>query len=367
MSLITQVLPNLTGGGAERVAVNLGNYWASRGHDVEIVLMHPSGVFLNAVSPGVKVIDLKAERIRRAPGALQRYLLSRQPDITLAHMWPLTSAAWLAWVLARKPGKLFLCEHIGLSDHIRRDLDVKPALARAIVSLTHSRASGVIAVSLGAAADLAAFGRMPNHRVSTIHNPVADPRQAIRARESTPSDGFGGTGQRFRTRIVSVGTLKPQKNHSLLLKAFSLIAEELDASLVILGEGSERAPLEQQVEDLGLQDRVELPGFHQDPVPWLESADLFVLSSDYEGFANVIVEALACGTPVVSTDCSYGPAEILSKGKYGVLVPVGDAHHLADGMRQALLRRWNPQELKHRALDFAIPKQGDEYLKVFGL
>jgi glycosyltransferase involved in cell wall biosynthesis len=365
--LITQVLPNLTGGGAERVAVNLGNYWSSLGYDVEIALMHPSGDFLREVLPGVRIVDLKARRVRQVPWALRKHLLERRPDITVAHMWPLTSASWLAWFLAGKLGKFFACEHIGLTNHIQRDLNINLKLARSIVNVSHSRATGVIGVSEGVSQDLVKFGRISTDLVSTIYNPVADTKVLGTACAATAAVSLVGSRSRFRTSIVSVGTLKPQKNYPLLLRAFSLVAEELDASLIILGEGSERARLERLVNDLGLQDRVDLLGFQPNPHHWLESADLFVLASDYEGFANVIVEALACGTPVVSTDCPYGPAEILGNGQFGVLVRIGNVEQLACGIRQALSREWDSHELKTRAFDFAIPKQSELYLKLFGL
>ena len=150
-----------------------------------------------------------------------------------------------------------------------------------------------------------------------------------------------------------------------MLHAFAQVASELDAGLVILGEGGLRATLEQDVQDLGLQGRVVLPGFHGDPTPWYQAADLFVLSSDFEGFANVVAEALACGTPVVSTDCPYGPAEILEHGRYGELVPVGDAVALAAGMRRAVRLLWDREALQRRALDFSIPRQAKMYLEWF--
>lgn len=367
MSRITQILPNLIGGGAERVAVNLANYWAQQGHTVNFALMKPKGEFLDEVAPNIEIFDLGCDRIRQIPRNLRKYLIERQPDVILAHMWPLTSIAWLAWLLAGKPGKLFLCEHIGMSDHVERDLKIPRTLARALVATSHRGATGVIAVSEGASKDLAEFGGLSKQRVLTIHNPVAAPRMASLTGRATSQSVERATDRKFRTSIVSVGTLKPQKNHSLLLKAMALVANELDASLVILGEGAERHALERQIRELGLQDRVTLPGFQSDPRPWLESADLFVLASDYEGFANVIVEALACGVPVVSTDCRYGPAEILSNGQYGVLVPVGNAERLAEGMRKAASGRWDADTLRNRAQDFAIPKQGDVYLKAFGL
>ena len=363
--LIFQVLPDLRGGGAERVAVNLANTWVSWDHEVEFVLMEHRGEFLDAVDPSITFHSFDSMRIRQVPVRLTRYLRQRQPDVTLVHMWPLTSAAVLAWLLAGKPGKLFLCEHVGLTDHVQRDLRTPLPVVQAVLRVSHTRATGVVAVSTGAARDLAQLAGLPEQQVAVIHNPVV--AAELPALEQRPDPQLCNKlwhGQ-FRTHMVTVGALKAQKKHRLLLHAFAQVASELDAGLVILGEGGLRATLEQDVQDLGLQGRVVLPGFHGDPTPWYQAADLFVLSSDFEGFANVVAEALACGTPVVSTDCPYGPAEILEHGRYGELVPVGDAVALAAGMRRAVRLLWDREALQRRALDFSIPRQAKMYLEWF--
>jgi glycosyltransferase involved in cell wall biosynthesis len=149
------------------------------------------------------------------------------------------------------------------------------------------------------------------------------------------------------------------------LRAFARIPRSLNAKLTILGEGLLRAELEVLIHQLGLQDRVTLPGFTIDPSHWYHSADLFVLSSSWEGFGNVIVEALECGVPVVSTDCLSGPAEILANGRYGRLVPVGDATALAAAIQASLLESHDQDALRRRAQDFAVPRIADQYLAYF--
>ena len=236
---------------------------------------------------------------------------------------------------------------------------------QALLALSHFRATGVAAVSSGAAQDLAKLAGLSEQQVKVIHNPVVSPELPDISHYPDPQvrnqlwDGL------FRTHLVSVGSLKASKNYHLLLQAFAQVAQELDAGLVILGEGGMRAMLEKEVRDLGLQGRVILPGFHANPTPWYQASDLFVFSSDFEGFANVLAEALAFGTPVVSTDCPHGPAEILQYGRYGELVPIRDCDALAAGIRRALRRSWDRQALQCRALDFAIPKQSKAYLDWF--
>ena len=362
---ISVFLPSLQGGGAERAALNLANWWASNGYDVEFVLMEQRGEFLNAVSPTISIVSLDCKRFRQLPVALAAYFKHQRPDVALVFMWPLTAIAVLAWMIAGRPSRLFLSEQVGLTDHVRRDLNTPLGMVRAILRFTHRKANGVMACSRGAADDLANLAALRPETVYVIHNPVVEavpPRIDFLYNASRREKLWQG---QFHTYLVTVGTLKAQKNHRLLLQAFAQVAPELDAALVILGEGGLRAMLEQDVQDLGLQARVVMPGFHADPTPWYQSSDLFVLSSDFEGFANVVAEALACGTPVVSTDCPHGPAEILEHGRYGELVPVGDADALAAGIRRGLRRPWDREALQRRALDFSIPRQAQAYLDLF--
>jgi glycosyltransferase involved in cell wall biosynthesis len=367
MPRIVNVLPSLQGGGAERVAVNLANDWKSRGFEVDFALMAKQGEFLSSVSAGIGMHDLGAARVRDVPWRLYLCFRKKKPDITLVHMWPLTSVAVLAWLLAGRPGKLFLCEHVGLTDHVQRDLSTPLGFVKFVLRLSHRLASGVVAVSKGAAVDLAQLTGVPIENIQIIHNPVVSQQLEPRPSRAESQQRYQLWGGTFKYYLITVGTLKKQKNHQLFLESFAHVCDELDAGLVILGEGSERASLEALIMKFGLNERVRLAGFHPDPTPWLRAADLFVLSSDFEGFANVVAESLACGTPVVSTACPHGPDEILQNGKHGVLVPVGDRVALANGIREALGRSWDPAALQQRALDFSIPKKSAEYLKLFGL
>lgn len=363
--MISILLPDLKGGGAERVAINLANTWQSWGYQTEFVLMERNGPLLTTVAQSIPIFCLECTRIRQVPYALASYLRTRRPSVLLANMWPLTSAAILSWWLAGRLGKVFLCEHILLSEHVRRDLNVQPWAVKSLLRLTYPSAKGVIAVSKGVARDLVEFTGFSENMIRVIYNPVVTTELSALSSRKNNLDKVRLWGGRFQNHILSVGNLKSQKNHRMLLRAFSKVATKLDASLVILGEGDLRPNLEQDIINLGLNGRVVMPGFHLDPTAWYKAADLFVLSSDFEGFANVIPEALAWGTPALSTDCPYGPAEILESGRYGVLVPVGDADAFAAGMCSALTREWNRRELQRRALDFSIPKQAKAYLDLF--
>lgn len=362
---ISIVIPNLRAGGAEKVSVNLANYWSNSGYDVEFVLMNSDGEFLTKLLSSVSVISLKSARISCSFIPLLRYFKRCHPCVTLVHMWPLTSVTVLAWLLAGKPGKLYICEHTLLSLHARLDLKLSLTIVRLITSFTYPLANGIVAVSSGVANDLSTLTGIKEKSIQVIHNPVVTPCTARRRSKINSFSRSRLWNGEFRTCLVSVGSLKKTKNFSLLIEAFSKVSNQLDAGLVILGEGEERLDLELLVEQLNLQDRVYLPGYHNEPELWLSNADLFVLSSDLEGLPTVLIEALAFGLPIVSTNCQYGPKEILGSGRYGILVPVKNSSALANGILDSLSRAWNISELQCRASHFSIKSQSDKYLQYF--
>ncbi len=356
---IAIVLPNLCGGGAERLHLYLAREWHAKGFQVEFVLMRRSGELLEILPTDIGVVDLGVDRIRQVVLPLARYLRQTRPDIIIVAMWPLTSIAVLSWWLAGKSGRLYLSDHIQLSISCTQELKMPTWLLGQIMSATYPAASGIIAVSQGVKEDMCQLAGLPTKLVRVIYNPTAT-GVSPRREPDVIKQQLWGSG--FAYHILSVGTLKDQKDHATLIRAFALLPTSLHAKLTILGEGDLRSELEALVVQLGLQGRVAMPGFAVDPFSWFRSADLFVLSSRWEGFGNVIVEALECGVPVVSTDCPSGPAEILEYGRYGKLVPIQDPSALSAAMMQSLLDMHDRAALIGRAKDFSVPKISDEYL-----
>lgn len=357
-------LPNLRGGGAERLAIYLANDWAARGYDIECILMKREGELLPLLSPSILVISLDVNRIKRSIWPLRRHLKQARPAVLWAGMWPLTSAAVMAWLMAGRPGKIFLIDHNQLSISCVRELQVPPWWLKLVMNATYPFATGVMAVSQGVAADMARLSGFPEERIKVIYNPAAT---GVSAERAVPALREQLWGKGFAFHILTVGSFKLQKNHALLIQAFAKLSQTLRAKLTILGEGDLRPAMEQQIAELGLQGRVALPGFFQDPYPWFRSADLFVLSSDWEGLPTVLIEALECGVPIVSTECPSGPAEILEEGRYGRLVPVGDGEALAAAMLASLHETPDRAALMNRAKDFSVERIADQYLDYFGL
>ncbi|NJD06503.1 MAG: glycosyltransferase [Methylococcaceae bacterium] len=356
------VLPDLRGGGAERLHLHLASYWQQAGYRVSFALLRKTGELLDSLPAATEVEDLAAPRIRNAFLPLVALLRKRKPRITLAAMWPLTSVAALAWLAAGRPGRLFVSDHNLLSLSCVGELGVPRRLLGWSLRWSYPLASGAIAVSRAVRDDLCRLSGLPESSIRVIHNPAAlglDP--GPESAETRPQLWGGDCGR----RILAVGSLKPVKDQATLLRAFALLPASLNARLTILGEGPLRPELEALVGQLGIAGRVALPGFVADPSPWFRSADLFVLSSRWEGFGNVLVEALQCGLPVVSTDCPGGPAEILDGGRYGELVRPQDPPALAAAMGAALQRSHERAVSMVRARDFSVPTIAEQYLRVF--
>lgn len=356
---ISIILPDLGGGGAERLSVHLANDWAARGHAVEFALMRGKGALLPLLSPAITTVDLCAPRARHVVPALTRYLRAKRPDVVLAAMWPLTIAAIVAQRLAGGHGRVIVSDHAPLSRMAETQGWRKRAAARLSIALGYPLAHARVTVSSGVADDLARLGGLDRSAIAVIYNPAA------RGTLGTSHDDVDPWPPLHGARVIAVGALKPEKDHAALIRAFAVMRKRRSACLVILGEGKLRPALEGLIAELGLGDDVKLPGFALDPYPWYLRADLFVLSSQFEGFGNVLVEALECGLPVVATDCDYGPREILDRGKYGSLVPLGDTDALANAMSAALNQPRMPERQKSRAAEFSIERASLAYLNLF--
>ena len=354
---VAVILPNLAGGGAERMHLDLAREWLKGGVDVDFVLLSKDGELLDLVPEGSRVVDLEALRFRDALWPLMRYIREVRPDVVLAAMWPLTVVAALAGRLAGGGRRIVVSDHAPLSISYAGKGRGHRLFLRLSMAIGYRLAHERIAVSRGVAQDLASLSGIPKKRYRVIYNPAAKGERDVEGRlSSVPANA--------EPFVLSVGKFKAAKNQALLIEAFARVADKVDVNLYILGEGTLRPELERKIAALGLEERVFLPGFKHDTTLWYQQAQLFVLSSNHEGFGNVLVEALEQGVPVVSTDCPSGPREILENGRYGRLVPVCDAEALAQAILDELNNHPDLEVLKRRAADFRVDRIAREYLRV---
>ena len=340
--------------------VTLANGFAARGHTVDLVLASAEGPYLKDVSPAVRLVDLRARRVSSSLPRLVCYLKREKPAALLSAMGHANVVAVAARVLARAPTRVVVSERNNFSASGGYSRSSRRRLTARLMRHLYRRADGVIAISVGVADDLATSIGLPRDCIDVVYNPALT-EAVIRLSGEPCHHPWLQPGQ--PPVILAVGRLVPQKDFSTLIQAFARLRERHEARLLILGEGDLRRALEAKVSALDLNDAVALPGFTDNPFSHMRRASMFVLSSGWEGFGNVLVEAMACGTPVVSTDCPSGPAEILEHGKWGRLVPMGDVEALADAMVATLGETKHP-DVASRAAQFNVDHAVLGYLEV---
>jgi glycosyltransferase involved in cell wall biosynthesis len=352
-------LPDMRGGGAERVALRLIEDFLKAGHEIDLVLQQKIGELLPLLPAEVRVFDLEAPRVRKGLRPLIRYFRQRRPDAMQISMWPLTVVGILAHRLARSRARIVTSDHAALSKHFPSS---DPLVYRSLtwtVRLFYPLADARIVVAKEAADDLARISGVDRRSLEVVYNPVGEPPADVGTTREI--EALWGEAER---RIITVGSLKAQKNQQLLIRSFTRAFKGKSVKLMILGQGELRPSLEALAAELGVSDQVLLPGFATDPWPYYASADLFALSSDYEGYPLVLIEALRSGLTIVSTDCESGPREILDGGRYGRLVPVGDEEALGDAMKEALDRPQDAATLRARAETLSGQSTSDRYLEL---
>lgn len=377
-------------GGAERAMVNLANGLLDQGQRVDMVMARRVGHFLDELSPAVRVVDLKVRSARESlkslpflgrdawfwarmvlaskphfvlgalPG-LARYLREEQPDVLISALDYPNAVAIAAAAVAGNRTPVIATVRSTLSAEVanasQRRIKAQPEVARRF----YPRADALVAVSRGVADDLAQVLGMSREKIKTIYNPVVSPALELQAGQPLSHPWFSAGEPPV---ILAVGGLKLAKDFPTLFKAFAVARRERPLRLLVLGEGKLRPELTDLARELGIAGDLEMPGFVDNPYPYMARASLLVLSSMYEGLPNVLIQALACGCPVVSTDCPSGPAEILDQGRYGRLVPVRDERGLAHAMLRSLEAGCDRELLVARAREFSVERASRHYLEL---
>lgn len=354
-------VPYLTQGGAQRVVINLLKAMATDKFDVSLVIVSKKkAVFVDHIPLKVRLIDMDKKNAKSSIFAFSRVLRTENPDIILSHMDYGNIITWIALKLSMVQAELVITEHSTLSKTNRS------GWFKILMKKVYPRVTQVVAVSTGVAKDLISELRLDPNKVQTIYNPIVD-NDLKKCSEQGVDPVLSEEGT--EPYILAAGGLKEAKDYPTLLKAFKIVRDRINIRLLILGEGHLKEELEKLAKRLEVQSDVRFLGFQKNPYVYMRHADLLVLSSAWEGFGNVLVEAMACECPVVSTDCMSGPREILKDGECGLLVPVGDQKALAEAMLRVSTDRKLSKKLKtlgyERAKDFEIEKIAEKYENLF--
>jgi glycosyltransferase involved in cell wall biosynthesis len=323
----------LGGGGAERVMLNLAAGLAERGFPADLILADAEGPYLSLVPPSVRIIDLHSPGVLRSLRPLSAYLRRERPETVLSALNHANVVAMAAAQVSGARPRIVISIHNTIGKEMESRREPKERAVRWLLGRLHRWADGIVAVSQGVADDLARRTRIPRDRITVIYNPVITPALEQAASAPPPHPWFEDRTCRV---VLGVGRLAAQKNFRSLVDAFAIVRTKHPARLVILGEGPDRGVIEAQIRRHGLQDNIALPGFVDNPYACMARAAVFALSSEWEGLPTALIESLALGTPVVSTDCPSGPREILRDGELGRLVPPGDVPALASAIADAL-------------------------------
>lgn len=361
-------LPPLIGAGGERVVLSLAKVFVEWGFKVDLVVPDIAGrhaKFMGTVPEKVRVINLDSPKTKtvyiKKLFKLKQYLEAEQPDVMLANV-DYVGVANFARQISRSRTKIIQVVHSNLS----REFSTIPGIGQKIkpmfVKRFYPSSDATVAVSKGVAQDLAEMSGIALDEIQVIYNPVVTAELPVKALEPVDHPWFQPNELPI---ILGAGRLMYQKDFATLIRAFAKVRENRPCRLVIIGGEDELRPeLENLIRELQLEADAQLPGFAANPYAYMAKASVFVLSSRYEGFGNVLVEAMATGTPVVSTDCKDGPAEILEDGKFGKLVPVADPEALAEAILHTLDSPLSPEILQNRAQEFSAEKIAGVYLNV---
>jgi len=391
---IAIVLPSLAGGGAERSMLNLLKSFAQKGRTVDLLLFRVKGPYLDKIPDTVRIIDLKPSSglrgrllaLRGAPSrigsllrpvalpfkthanlrhieSLTRYLQTEEPDVILSALTYTNLVVLWSRRLAGKSIPVVISERNFLSHRVRSEDHQKKwrwRFALPLVRDAYRLADGIITVSDSVADDLADSSKIRRDSIKTIYNPVVDQELLQLADQPLQHPWFAAEAPPV---ILGAGRLASQKDFTTLIKAFAIVRKTHNSRLLILGEGDQRKQLTSLAQQLGIDSDVELPGFVDNPYKYMRHAAVFALSSRYEGLPGVLIQAMACGCPVISTDCPGGSREILADGEYGNLVPIGNEKALAAAICSVLASRPDQEKLGRRAAIFSVEHAAQQVLE----
>ncbi len=347
-------------GGAETVTFNLSNYLCEKGNEIHILTINNKDQLSERLNKEVKFTTFNKQKIISSLIPLIRFIRTENIDCFISNTWPVTIISVIAsFFCSGFRQRLFLVEHCNLNEEFKHRGILFRLLLRLSIALLHNQAYKVITVSNGVREDLIRKG-LRSKKAKVIYNPAYP---TLAENEINDEDGKRKWFKEECLKISSIGHLHKQKNHLNLVRAIEILKNEkkINCHAIIAGEGPERNNILALINQKNLTNNVTLVGAIDNPISLIKESDLFVLSSNYEGFGMVIVEALSVGKTVVSTDCQSGPAEIIGDNEFGYLCKINDSSELAEKIDLARKNNINPDKLITKSKEYTLEKIGPIY------
>lgn len=351
------LVPSLRGGGAERVMVNIIRHIDTSKFDINLILIKKEGPYIDLIPEHISVVDLKSNRVRYSVLKLVKKLNEYKPDVILSTLGYLNLVLVSIKPLLKGNPKIILRHAISPSKSLEKFNGLKKIVYKNIYKILYNKSDVILAQCLDMKKDIARVFQIDKDKVHYIYNPLDIRKIHLDMKKKNPYDSQ-------KINLVSAGRMAHQKGFDVLIEAFEIIYNvNPNTHLTILGEGELKEELKQKTEKLGINRHVTFAGFQNNPYPYYYFSDMYILSSRYEGFPNTLLEALACGTKVVSTECENGPKEIIGHNEYGLLARVNDSNSIANKVLKYISMENRTQD---RSYSFDVDEIIKEYENLLG-
>lgn len=358
---VAMFMANLDAGGAEAVQLHLAGGFLDKGIEVDLVLATPFGPFRCRIPAGVNVVELNCKNVSSSVLPLARYLRRNPPDALYSALNRVNVVALIAKGIARSRVPVVVANHGIASAAVELIGGIGVRIIHLLARWYFPKAHQIVTVSERSADDLAAELHLRREDIKVILNPVVSPEILRRAKEPIDCAWYRESETPL---IVAVGRLSAAKDYPTLLRAANIVKNRRSVRLLVLGDGEDRKPLEALAAELGFDPEEVFPGFVENPYAFLSRASVYVLSSISEALPLALIEAMACGAPVVATDCVSGPSEILKGGALAPLVEVKNPDALARAIETTLDTPPEVEALIKRAMEYTVSAATKAYLRV---
>jgi len=357
---------SLKQGGVQRMMLNLANHMVAKGHCVTILLFRREGPFLELLDKRVNVIGIESDSFYFILKYLIRLLKSKSYDLLFSATPGLNIAAIIANMIAKVNTKVVISERSNTIKEFSGSKFGPYKLSFFLIPILYRFANAILTVSEGVKRDLIKISFVKNEKVDVVYNPAFESNFQEQLDNEVNHEWFQKDRKENQIPVViGAGRLHYQKNFELLIQSIVLLNKRRPVRLIIIGEGEEYQKLQDLIVSLDATSFIRLEGFQINPISWIGRSNVFVLSSRWEGFGNILVDALAAQTTIVTTDCKSGPAEIIEGGKYGYLLKREDAEEMSQIIELAIENPMNKELLLNRARFFDKETAMLRYEKIF--